>query len=80
MIGAQAAAVRAIAAAGGPGELAKALTESGSPITSQAIQQWTRIPHKRARLVAKFSGVPLNELRPDIWQTPDDLSQEAKSA
>lgn len=56
---------RAITAAGGTAKLATAIG-----ITSQAISQWARVPVERARDVNAATGIPLHELRPDIWE-PD---------
>lgn len=39
-------------------------------ITRQAISQWDRIPAEQCRQVSEISGVPLHELRPDIYPEP----------
>lgn len=58
---------RAKTAAGGVTTLAKALG-----ITSQAVSQWTRIPPSRAAEIAKLTGIPCHELRPDIFPSPSN--------
>ena len=42
-------------------------------ISRQAVWQWRRVPVERAREIWHITGIPLNELRPDIW----DPQQEA---
>ncbi|MCW4579630.1 transcriptional regulator [Gluconacetobacter entanii] len=54
---------RAISAAGGVGSLAQRIG-----ITTQAISQWKRIPHLRVHDVAEATGIPLEELRPDLFR------------
>ena len=53
--------------AGGPRRLARLLTERGDRITSQAVSQWLSVPDCRARDVAAVTGLPLHEIRPDLW-------------
>lgn len=55
----------AISAAGGRAELARALD-----ITSEAVRQWLEngeIPLRRIKEVSKVTGLPMHELRPDIF-------------
>jgi DNA-binding transcriptional regulator YdaS (Cro superfamily) len=49
---------------GGPAKLARAL---GGVITSQAISQWERVPAERVLEVERATGVPRDQLRPDIY-------------
>ena len=56
---------RAIKKVGTANELARLLN-----ITPQAISQWTEIPLKRAVDVSRVTGIPLSELRPDIFGEP----------
>jgi DNA-binding transcriptional regulator YdaS (Cro superfamily) len=65
-----AACRRAIAAAGGYRELAKKLG-----ITPQAVFVWPIVPVERARRVEELTGIPVEELRPDIW--PPDHRRNA---
>lgn len=58
---------RAVAAAGGPVALSRALSESGQRISSQAIGQWRRVPAERALEVEALSGISRFELRPDVY-------------
>lgn len=50
-------------ALGGPSALAKAIGD----ITSQAVSQWKRVPAERVVDVEKATGIPREELRPDIF-------------
>jgi DNA-binding transcriptional regulator YdaS (Cro superfamily) len=50
-------------------ELAKA-----TGLTKQAISAWTRIPAERAPAISEALGVPLHELRPDLWPVPEGES------
>lgn len=38
-------------------------------VSYQAVRKWEsgRIPAERAVQVSKVTGIPLNELRPDLW-------------
>ena len=38
-------------------------------ITKQAIYQWRRIPPERAVDIAKITGIPVQELRPDVFRS-----------
>ena len=58
---------RAKAAAGGPSALARALTESGSPIRPQGITKWSRVPAERVLEVERLSGISRYDLRPDVY-------------
>ncbi len=61
------ALIRAKAAAQGPVALAKALSERGHPITSQAVGQWKRVPAERVLDVEAITGVSRHDLRPDLY-------------
>ena len=52
---------------GGAKQLAILLVSRGHQITPQAISQWRRIPAAKARDVAEVTGIPLHQLRPDLW-------------
>ena len=39
-------------------------------VRPQAISQWKEIPASRARTIADATGIPLHELRPDLWEPP----------
>jgi len=67
---AQANAVRAIALAGGAAAMSRALSLSGPKITNQAVWQWNVVPISRAREVSALTGIPLHNLRPDVWDAP----------
>jgi DNA-binding transcriptional regulator YdaS (Cro superfamily) len=56
----------AIDAAGSPTALARLLG-----ITKQAVFSWERVPYERARAVQDATGIPLHDLRPDIWPAPN---------
>jgi len=53
---------RAFALSGGPSALAKAIGN----ITPQAISQWKKVPAERVLDVARITGIPAEELRPDL--------------
>jgi DNA-binding transcriptional regulator YdaS (Cro superfamily) len=55
----------AIEKAGGPAALGKALGCS-----SQAISQWKHIPVKRIVEVESLTGIPREDLRPDLYWRP----------
>jgi len=59
----------AIAAAGGVVKLASILQ-----VQPQAVSQWKKIPFKRAKQINKALGIPLHDLRVDIWDAPDSTS------
>lgn len=56
---------KAIAAKGNLTALAEALR-----MTIQAVSQWNEIPAERCQDVHRVTGVPLHELRPDIYGVP----------
>jgi len=47
-------------------ELAQALG-----VTPSAIYQWRRVPAERVRDVSRVTGIPLWELRPDIFEAAE---------
>lgn len=53
---------KAIQAAGSAAALADILE-----IRPQAISQWKRIPAERCRPISEATGIPLAELRPDLF-------------
>lgn len=55
-----------IARAGGPAKLAASLG-----ITSAAVSQWTRVPAERVLAVARASGLPAHDIRPDLYPEPE---------
>ena len=64
-------------AVGGPVALARLLTSSGKPITSQAVGKWKRVPATWAHDVARLTGVSIHELRPELWPSPENNSEAA---
>lgn len=54
---------RAAAAVGNKSELARRLG-----VKVQSIQQWTRIPAERVLDVERVTGIPREELRPDLYR------------
>ena len=36
-------------------------------VTAQAVSLWKRVPADRALEVSRFSGISVNELRPDVF-------------
>lgn len=57
----KAALKRALEIAGGPTKLANALG-----IKPPAVSQWDQVPLERVTDVAKLTGIPAAELRPDL--------------
>lgn len=65
----------AIAAAGGPAELARFITKHQEEISAQAVCDWKRCPPKRVLIVERATGttaagaprVSRHRLRPDIY-------------
>ncbi len=53
----------AIEKAGGLSELARQLG-----VKRQAVFAWKRIPAERARKVSEITGIPLADLRPDLYE------------
>lgn len=53
---------RAINMCGGPVRLAALLN-----ITQGAISQWERVPPSRVQIVSHLTGIPAEQLRPDIF-------------
>lgn len=53
---------KAIEAAGSGGKLGRSLG-----ISRAAVNEWDQVPAKRVREVSRITGVPLAELRPDLY-------------
>ena len=51
----------------GPVGLARALSERGRRISSQAVSQWVRVPAGRVLDVEAVTGISRHILRPDIY-------------
>lgn len=56
---------RAVKTAGSVAALAKI-----AGVTPQAVSQWTVIPILRAKSISAALGIPLHDLRPDLWDAP----------
>lgn len=54
---------KAIEAAGGAAQLAKALG-----INRQVIYRWPQVPSRRIVDIERLTGVPREELRPDLYR------------
>lgn len=54
--------VDALVAAGGIAELARQLG-----VTRQAVSLWDKIPLKHLRAVSEMTGIPRQQLRPDLY-------------
>mgnify|MGYP002612734003 FL=1 len=54
---------KAIKKAGGQGALARKLG-----ISQQSIQQWVVVPLKRVKQVSEITGVPREELAPELFK------------
>ncbi|MCZ4270763.1 YdaS family helix-turn-helix protein [Maritalea porphyrae] len=64
---------KAIKAAGGPVKLSRFL----GCISSQAISAWVTCPPARVPRVSRFIGVPMETIRPDLY---DELETEPANA
>lgn len=51
-----------------PAKLARALTDIGKNISPQAISQWGEVPAERLLDVERVTGVPRQQLRPDLYE------------
>jgi DNA-binding transcriptional regulator YdaS (Cro superfamily) len=60
-------AQRAAEQFGGVRKLAAALG-----IKHTAFYSWTEIPDKRVRKISELTGIPLHELRPDLYDAPQE--------
>jgi DNA-binding transcriptional regulator YdaS (Cro superfamily) len=40
-------------------------------IEAPSLYKWTRIPAERCKTISAETGIPLWELRPDLWENPD---------
>jgi DNA-binding transcriptional regulator YdaS (Cro superfamily) len=49
-------------------------------ITPAAISHWRQVPATRARAVSEFTGIPLHELRPDVFGSPEDAARQFSGA
>ena len=58
------ALLRAVESVGSYAALARALG-----VTKGAVHQWTRVPAERVLAVEAVTGVPRQQLRPDIYPT-----------
>ena len=58
----------AIRASGGPSALARALGIDHSSVIGW--RKKGRVPAERVRKVSEISGIPLHELRPDLFDAP----------
>lgn len=47
------------------GNAVKLATHLG--ITRQAVSRWTKIPMKHLSAISEFTGIPRQELRPDVY-------------
>ena len=60
-----------------PGMLARIARELG--LDRSAPVQWTEVPVRHARVVARLTGIPLHELRPDVWTEAMVAAEQAAS-
>ena len=60
---------RAIDKAGGPTKISPEIGTS-----PQNISMWKRIPTKWCDKISQMSGIPMHELRPDVFTNPEERS------
>ncbi|WP_143535377.1 YdaS family helix-turn-helix protein [Rhizobium sp. N122] len=53
--------------------LARLAREIG--ITRGAVAQWDKVPAERLGAVSRVTGIPLERLRPDLFEEASDVSQ-----
>ena len=58
------ALVRVLEAAGGPSKVAEYLG-----LVPSAVTQWTRVPARHIHRLEKLTGIPAQDIRPDLWET-----------
>jgi DNA-binding transcriptional regulator YdaS (Cro superfamily) len=58
------ALARAIDAVGGAAAVGRLYDP---PISGQAVSQWRRCPPERVQALARASGIPAEQLRPDVF-------------
>ena len=56
---------KALTAAGGIRPLARALN-----IDPASVSRWTRVPYEHILSIEKITGVPREELRPELYRKP----------
>lgn len=61
-----------ILAAGGVRRISKEILRSHSTVS-----EWKRIPAPHAQAIANLSGIPLWEIRPDVFPAPTSDGQAA---
>jgi DNA-binding transcriptional regulator YdaS (Cro superfamily) len=69
------AAAAAVKSAGGPAALGKAMG-----LRRSTVHDWTTtggIPAARVPAVSRLTGIPLHELRPDLFDAPQAAKAEA---
>lgn len=42
-------------------------------ITHNALYSWRRVPAERVNVIATITGVPLHEIRPDVFKAPESV-------
>ncbi len=45
-------------------------------ITRSAVSQWRAVPPQQCLALHRITGIPLHELRPDIYPAPDDTGND----
>lgn len=66
---------RAVELAGGQAALARELK-----ITRSAVHHWDVVPSQQAGRVSAITGIPLHELRPDLFPSPAKPEQPSEAA
>lgn len=50
--------------------VARELSKDGKPIRPQSLYRWERVPPRRCQTIHRLTGIPLHELRPDVYPPP----------
>lgn len=49
-------------------------------LTRAAVATWKRVPAERVRAVSEITGIPLHDLRPDLFDPPAPVSASQPEA
>ena len=49
-------------------------------ITGSAISMWVKVPPDRVPAVARITGIPRHQLRPDLWEAPESAGRDTLAA
>lgn len=44
-------------------------------VTHSAVSQWTKVPGERLPIVSRVTGIPMKELRPDLYEGQEEAAE-----